>query len=323
MRRLWLALIVPMARNESMDLNAEQARAIAASGYIFLFPLVSNYCDLYAEVLDSSSEEFGGGVGNWVHHRYAMSRESSVSLRHHTTLDSSVWLDLRSGPWALSTPASERGLALVTDLWGFAAHEARDSFGDTRPALIADHDWIGEAPPHVGRITRAETDFVRCQVHLELTGPGDLDMVRRVQQGFSAEPIGGRSQLSTAPKPPGHGWWPVDDRTLTSEAFWPAAAFALSLVTPVEEDRSVFALLAEIGIRPGARWDSDGLDSELRDALGDGMDRALTDLMRAAGRSRPSHRLSRDDFDRDYTARAVASFLGGAGPGARYGIDLG
>jgi hypothetical protein len=296
-----------------MDLPPAQAKVIAASGYIYLFPLVANYRVLYDEAIDPSSPVFSGGVGHWVHHRQASSFESDVSALHRTSLDSSTWLDQRDGPWTITLPEAGAGRSTrVADLWGHVVHESQGETGDPRPLLIADDRWIGEVPHGVGPILRAETRFVRCAVRVEMADPGDLEVVRRIQRGYAADALDGGSDRDADAAPPELGWWPVSDHTLTTIDFWSAATFALSLVNPNEEDRGILGRLAEIGVVEGGRFDVGALQPDVRDAIDEGMDDSLTELMRAAADRSRFVPHSRADYDRDYFDRALAAVGAGS-----------
>ena len=122
--------------------------------------------------------------------------------------------------------------------------------------------------------------------------------------------MGALSKWSSGRRPPTApdiAWWLIDADTLTSMAFWPAAAFALSHTTTSGQDRGVLDRLAEIGVAPGVRWEERYLPDAVVAAIGDGMNDALTGLMRAAdaGRGAPIRRLRRDT-DCDYFGRALA-----------------
>ena len=161
-----------------VDQSPERVRAIARAGYVFLLPLLANYSAMYAEAIDTSSMAFGGGFGRWTHRR-AVSLEGDLATRHHTTLVSSSWLDVRAEPWVLSVPTvcSERR-TVVTDLWGFVLDEAG---APDRPVVIATQGWVGSIPSDTGGVARAESAFVRCQTRARIPDPLDPAAARRIE----------------------------------------------------------------------------------------------------------------------------------------------
>lgn len=278
-----------------VDQSPAGTRAIAREGYSFLFPLVANYGLMYAEAVDSSSPVFGGGFGRWTHRRHTVSQESDVSTRHATTLDSSAWLDVRTGPWMLSIPAGgcER-TTTVTDLWGFVVDEVATQGSAPTPVVVADEAWVGS--------------FVRCETWA-LIPEADEPAIREIQTSCRLRPLSGWSGGPPTPPTPPIDWWPVDSGTLTSMGFWSAATFALTLTMPSADDREILDRLAEIGVAPDVRWDEGDLPPEVLAAIGDGMDEALTELMRAVsptGDHTPTTR-SRSNTGRDHVARALAA----------------
>ena len=64
--------------------------------------------------------------------------------------------------------------------------------------------------------------------------------------------------------------------------FWRLASFALSLTVPVPDERGILERLAEIGVVPGGRWAQSALHRDVVRAIEEGMDEAITELMRAA-----------------------------------------
>jgi len=292
-----------------MDLSPGQARAIAASGYVFLVPLVASYAAMYAEAVDPSSPDFEGGFGRWVHRRTAMSRVSDVAERHVTSLHSTTWLDVRAEPWIFPVPpVGTSSTARVTDLWGHVVDEWTGRDSDANPLVIAADGWLGALPSETRGIVRGESPFVRCEMRVRLDEPVDLARVRKIQRGYRIEAL---SAWSGRPDPPAvqvMGWWPCPREPLTSMGFWPLASFALSLTTPAPDDRGILERLTEIGVVPGRRWDASTMQPDVVQGIEDGMDEALTGLMREAGEFRyPTPPRSRDHADWDYFGHALAS----------------
>jgi hypothetical protein len=304
-----------------VDLSPQQARAIAASGYVFLIPPVTSYAAMYAEAVDPSSPAFGGGFARWVHHWATTSHESDVSESHATSLYSTTWLDVRGEPWVFPVPSiGISSTTRVTDLWGYVVDEWSGHDVDVGPLVIAADDWVGAMPPEARGIARGESPFVRCELRAQLHEPVDLARVRGIQRTYRVEALSAWSGRPVPPAAPLIAWWPCPPETLTSMYFWPLASFALSLTIPAPDDRGVLDRLAEIGIVPGGRWDASAFQPDVVRAIEEGMDEALTELMRAAdGSCDPTPPGSRDDADQDYFGRALAALRSNqlVGPGPR------
>lgn len=294
---------------DDVDVSPRAARAIAESGYVFLFPLVVHYGRLYAEIVDRSSSAFIGGFGRWAHDRHARSLQTDLGAAHFTTVVSSAWLDVRAEPWVCTIPATggER-TTVFTDLWGYAVHD--EAFGRSErvgPIAVASLDWIGTVADPVTRLVRAESSFVRCETSLRIADAGDLERIREIVGTYDLQPWSGSH--GSPPRPPlTVSWWPFTVETLTTTAFWDAAAFALSFTTPHDDDRAILEQLTEIGVDAGARWNGYDLGPGVVDAIEDGIDHAIAELMRGSATTEtPPTGLSRPASDRDYFGRALAA----------------
>lgn len=294
-----------------MGMSTSAVRAIARSAYLFLLPLVVNYRAMYAEAVDPSSPVFGGGFGRWIHHGHATSRVTDLSSSHLTTLESVTWLDLRAEPLVLTVPATDGATNVrITDLWGF---DVEDGAGPDTPyaVVVATADSVLAVPGDVPSVARSESSFCRCAVAVRLAEPCDGDRFLRIRSSLALEPLSVRTGRPTATPAPTVTWWPVPDTVLTGDDFWSVAAFALSLTERHDDDRGILDRLAEVGVRSGMRWDPADLTADHLAAMRDGMDEALTELMRSAGDHRdPTPPGTRAGCDRDYFARAVGALRG-------------
>jgi len=298
-----------------MSVTPAEAKTIAASAYVFVAPLVTSYAAMYREAIDPSSPLYSGGFGHWLHHRTATTRESGLAAAHSTSLHSSAWLDLRSEPWVFSMSSMEAGWAYVvrtTDLWGFVVDEAPDG-DDHGRVLLASPAWVGEVPADVDRVVRGESDFVRSEIWIRMPEAGDLVQVRSIQDEFQLAPQSALAGVAPPDAAPPIEWWPVQGDAMTSYELWSVANFALTLLTPHEQDRAMLERVAEIGVAAGRRWDPALFDDQVREAIGEGIDDAITELMRASATVDDSGELhrSRADTDRDYFGRALGALRHG------------
>jgi hypothetical protein len=296
-----------------MEVTASDAKAIAASAYIFLLPLVANYASLYREAGDPSSPPDCRGFGEWFHHGRTTNRGGDSVMPHAMSLCSSSWVDLRSEPWVLTSTAtaSDRIHAgRTTDLWGFVLDEVGDRQGCR--VLLAAPRWTGEVPDEVERVVRGESGFVRCEVRMDTRGTGDLAEVRRIRHQFALEPLS--AHLGIAPPAPSSPiqWRPFRGGMENGVEFWTIANFALTLTVPHQQDRELLELIAGIGVAAGGRWDPVPFTPHVAEAINDGIDAAITQLMRASAAADPGGLCrSREDTDRDFFGRALCALASG------------
>ena len=290
------------------ELTFKRARAVAKAAYIFTFPLVMNYWNIYRQAIDPST--CGGGFGTWHHHLHECVAGSASQWRRDV-LHSSICLDLRSEPWWCTLGPIRPDVSFVgrlVDLWGFVLEDFGAVDHASSPVLVAAPMRIREAPREIERIVRGESSFVVLNTETRWGDPDEHPGIEPVRPDIVLEPVSvhlGRG----APRPaPGLTWWPCTDDVTTTDEFWSCANFALTLTTAHPDDRSILERISEIGIISGRAWEESAFPEEILEAVREGMDDALSDLLGAAGESRSSTgNFRRADIDRDYFGRALGA----------------
>ena len=302
-----------------MDVTPAGAKVVARSAYIFAYPLVVSYGEMYADAIDRSSPSYAGGFGIWRHERDGTPSESDgvVPL---TTLHSSSWVDLRSEPWLARHPGADAGRILTgctSDLWDFAIDEIAADGSGAGPVMMASPTWVGDVPEDVDRVVRGDSAFVHLESWIQFREPADLDRIGRIEHEFRLVPLSAHVRRPAPAPVPRLNWQPYHDGAETGDDFWSLVNFALSLTAPHPQDREILDRIATIGVVAGQLWDASSISPDVAEAIGDGMDDALSDLMRAAAEPLDPallHR-SRVGTDRDYFHRALGSLW--RGPVAR------
>ena len=200
----------------------------------------------------------------------------------------------------------------TTDLWGFVVDEAAGN--DVGRVLVASPGWTGGVPTGVDRVAGAESPFVQTEIGVRTLEPCELCDVKNIQHDLVLAPLSELGGVAAPVAAPPVEWWPVHRGVSSSNGFWSVANFALSLTTPNEQDRSMYERIAEIGVGAGRRWEASRFDDRVLEAIGEGIDDAITELMRASATvadDREFHR-SRADTDRDYFGRAIGALQRGS-----------
>lgn len=284
-----------------MTASAAQARTVARDTYLGLFPLVTAYGLMYTEAIDPFSPAYAGGFGRWSHRRSVVSISGHRSTAH-TVLHSVIWLDVRSRPGVLSIPAGEaheQRIVLVTDLWGSTLL----ALEGVEPASVAvvGPSWPGAMPSDAEHIAPGSALFVRGEVSVEIDADLDRVAASRVRRGYRARSSGGNHRRPDDPAPPDPPWRPYHPGIESTLEFWPLANFALTQMAPTDECWALCERGAVIGVGPGRPWGEELFEPQILEAIGAGMDDALTDLLRsarsdAAGEAPPSSTASDPDF---------------------------
>ena len=303
-----------------MDVTPAEAKALATSAYILTRPLVASYGDMYVDAIDPRSP--GGGFGRWLNRLHAPSAESDVAASHPTTLSSSAWVDVRAEPWLVRLPAIDAAwfhAGRTSDLWGFTVDEITPDDDPRGWVLLTSSTWVGKVPAHVERVVRGDSAFLCSEFCVRVLDPGDLVRVRDRRREYSLEPLSAHvGGPPPAPARPLH-WWPYHSEAEIGAEYWSLANFALSLTVPHPQDREILDRVARIGIVAGQPWDASSFSPDVAEAISDGMDDALSELMRAAAGAVDPARLhrSRVETDRDYFNRALGSLRSGSLLGLR------
>jgi hypothetical protein len=291
------------------DLTFSRARAVAKAAYIFTFPLVMNYGNIYRQAIDPSTS--GGGFGTWRHHHLHECAAGSGSQGRRDVLQSSICLDLRSEPWWCTVGQVGPNVSFVgrlVDLWGFVLEDFGAVDRASSPVLVAAPMTIRDVPEEIERIVRGESAFVVLSTETRWRDPDEHPGLEPVRPDIVLEPVSvhlGRG----APRPaPDLTWWPCTDDVATTDEFWSCANFALSLTTSHPDDRSILERISEIGVVSGQAWEESASQEEILEAVREGMDDALSDLLSAAGESgsRPGN-FRRAEMDCDYFGRALGA----------------
>jgi hypothetical protein len=166
---------------------------------------------------------------------------------------------------------------------------------------------VHDVPAQIDHIVSGESSFLALVTETRWRDPFALPGELPVQPDLTLEPA---STHLNRPEPipaPGMDWWPCIDSTEITDGFWSCVNLALSLVTANHDDRQILDRIAEIGLVPDRRWNRSAFPAAIIDAISEGMDEAMSELMGAAAETDVRHlaRYRREDMDRDYFGRAL------------------
>src|SRR5262249_3418628 len=108
----------------------------------------------------------------------------------------------------------------------------------------------GEAPAGIKKVFRSSTDFSLAIFRTQLSNPGDMDNMIKVQAGYKAQPLS-TSLKQPAPAAAPAIAWPNVDKELVKTNFFEYLDFALQFAPPGPEEQDIRAQLARIGVGPG------------------------------------------------------------------------
>ncbi|TGD84191.1 DUF1254 domain-containing protein [Mycolicibacterium sp. CH28] len=266
--------------------SPEQARAIAKEAYIYGFPMVDSYRIQHSYFIDPASPEFKG-PWNQVHStaRVYTPADTAVQTPNSDTPYSMLGADLRAEPLVLTVPPIETGryysLQFVDSYtYDFAYVGSRTTGNGGGTYLLAGPGWNGVKPPGVTDVIRSDTDFTLVIYRTQLFGPDDLDNVKKIQAGYTAQPLSAfLNQQAPAPAPALDFPTPLSpDEQKTSPKFFELMDFVLGFAPVLPSEKPLRDRFASIGIASNGTFDAAQLSPQLRSAIEAGMAEAWSEL---------------------------------------------
>jgi len=155
-----------LAELEKAKALAESRKALAEEAYIFAYPMLRNYENLYAQAVDRKSDRFKARFNELSQSSRLPGPEDREGLRPNPDcLTSIAWIDLRTEPIVLSVPSTEYGRYYhfqLVDLFARSIAYIGSRTTGTRSGsyLIAPAEWDRMKPPGVRAIVRTDSQFV-------------------------------------------------------------------------------------------------------------------------------------------------------------------
>jgi hypothetical protein len=261
-------------------LTPQQAQAIARDAYIYGFPIVENYKTLYAYAIAEGNPNYKAPF-NQISSiaRVATPADTTVITPNSDTPYSFVVLDLRTEPVVLTVPPIQEGryfswqnLDLYTYLAPYIGSRTTGNGGGR--FLFAGPRWSGATPEGVSMVLRLPTELGFTLGRTQLFGSDDLENVKEVQAGYTAQTLSQYLGESAPPPAPTVDWLPYDETKADSVGFFDYLSFLLQFAPALPEDEPIRANMARIGVVPGQPFDAAALSADVQDALQAGIDDA-------------------------------------------------
>ncbi|MET0892948.1 MAG: DUF1254 domain-containing protein [Pseudoxanthomonas sp.] len=259
--------------------SLEQVRKIAKDAYIYGFPMVDSYRIQYSYFVDRSDPEYKG-AWNRIHNtaRVYTPEDKAVQTPNSDTPYSQLGVDLRAEPLVISVPPVEKGryfsaqfIDMYTHNFAYIGTRATGNAGGS--FLLAGPGWTGETPAGITKLIRSETALAFILFRTQLFGPDDIDNVKKVQAGYTVQPL---SAFLGTPAPPAAP--PIDfikpltaEQQKTSPDFFDIMNFLLQFAPTDPGEVELRQRFATIGIEAGKPFDAAALPADRRKAMEAGM----------------------------------------------------
>jgi hypothetical protein len=240
---------------------------IARDAYIYGYPLVDGYRQLYGWFVDHDHHDYMG-AWNRIH----------IVQTEPDTAGAVLGLDLCREPVVLSVPRIEADryyLIQGNDLYSHIFDHIGTQTTGNGPGhfLITGPNWQGRAPRAITGKLSCETELALLTFRLQCQDSQDRAKAEARLAGFELTPLSRFMGLPpTAPPPTARFIAPLSLRAeRNSLTFFNELNFVLSFCAPHDSERDLMTRLARLNIGRNLAFDPGALSPEARLAIDDGM----------------------------------------------------
>lgn len=263
----------------------ETVRQIAKEAYTYGFPMVDSYRIQHAYFVDKANPQYKGDW-NQTHSiaRVFTPEDTTIQTPNSDTPYTMLGADLRAEPLVLTVPPIEAGryysLQFIDSYtYNFAYVGSRTTGNGGGKYLLAGPGWNGDKPAGITDVIRSDTDFALVIYRTQLFDPKDIDNVKKIQAGYTVEPLSAFAHQPAATAPAVDFIAPLTpDEQKTSPKFFQILSFLLKYAPEVPSEKELRARFATIGIGPDGDFNPDTMSKETLQAVQDGMADAWAEL---------------------------------------------
>ncbi len=311
--------------DQKKEIPDAEITAIAKEAYVYGYPMVKMYKDMYVSAIDVQNPNFKKPFNEfYMSTRISTPVDQEKETARNDTPYGCVWLDLRREPLVMTVPAiqDDRYYSIqFTDLnsYNFDYVGTRTSGNTGGKFLIAGPNWKGEVPAGINRVIRSDTQFVHGLVRIQLFNSEDVINVQKIQESFRLEPLSLYAGTEVPSEPsPIHFPAYADEKTLTPE-FFSYMNFVMQFASVLPDEMEIMNRFEKISVGPGKNFSTDGMPENEKKAYQVGIDEAIAELDAALKGDliKPSDRHgTRTELKNNYLKRAFGAMtdLYGASP---------
>jgi hypothetical protein len=244
--------------------------------YIYGFPMLAAYKAMYQFNVDKTNSQYKTAFNQiWNDSKVFTPKDTAIVTPNSDTPYSMLQVDLRAEPIVFCVPKVEKSRyysVQLTDMYSFnyGYVGSRATGSDAGCYMIAGPDWKGETPAGIKQAFRSETQFGLVIYRTQLFNPTDINNVKKIQAGYTAQPLSAFLHQAAPPQPP-----TPDFPAFTEDAFkldFPKYLnFLLQFCPPVPEETALRAKFAAVGIEAGKAFDPSKLSEAQKVEMGLGV----------------------------------------------------
>lgn len=263
----------------------QQVREIAKEAYTYGFPMVDNYRIQHSYFVDKTNPQYKGDW-NQTHSiaRVFTPADTTIQTPNSDTPYTMLGADLRAEPLVLTVPPIEPGryfsLQFVDGYtYDYAYVGSRTTGNGGGKYLLTGPAWKGDKPEGINEVIRSDTDFSLVIYRTQLFDAADIDNVKKIQAGYTIEPLSAFEHTPAATAPPMDFVAPLTPaEQKTSPKFFQILNFVLKSAPVLPDEKELRDRFATIGIGPDGDFNPDTMSKDTLQAVQDGMADAWAEL---------------------------------------------
>jgi hypothetical protein len=321
-----LLLVLALPAQPARALAPEAAKAIALDAYIYGYPLVT--MEYTRRVITNVAKPEGthAPMGQLIRMReYPNAKFRAVTAPNADTLYTTAFIDVTNEPYVLSLPNADDRYYLFPMLDGwtdvFQAPGKRTTGTGPQTYAITGPNWTGTLPAGVTEY-KSPTGIVWILGRIYCTGtPEDYAAVHKLQDAISLVPLSAYGKDYTPPT--GKVDLQIDMKTavrdqvdnLSTAEYFQLLADLMKDNPPAAADAPIVAKMAQLGIKPGEKFDFAALDAGVQAALKDVPQEAIGKIMghfKSAGEDEGGWVFTTQtgEYGTEYLQRALITAIG-------------
>jgi hypothetical protein len=304
-------------------LEAISHKGTYQQAYVYGFPMIAAYKALYQFNVDKTNSQYKGPFNKVLNTaQVATPKDTAIVTPNSDTPYSMLQEDLRAEPIVFCVPKVDKSRyysVQLTDMYSFnyGYVGSRATGSDAGCYMITGPDWKGEAPAGIKKAFHSETQFGLVIYRTQLFSPLDINNVKKVQAGYTAQPLSAFLH-QTAPPAPATPDFPAFTEDAFKTDFPKYLNFLLQYCPPVPAEADLRAKFAEVGIEAGKSFDSSKLSDMQKAELGLGVKEGYDSIAKQRdsigkninGWAVGSAFGDREFYHGDYLLRAAAALAG-------------
>ena len=285
---IYLILIVLGASmpgcKQDIPLTTAEAREIAREAFIYGFPMVVHYKNMYLSMIDENSPDYRGSFNTLLcEARLLTPDDRAVVTPNSDTPYCMFWVDIRNEPCVISLPEMEAERFYqfqFIDLYthNFAYLGTLTTGNSSGKYLVVESGWQGKVPEGIDQVLSCETGIFFVIVRTQMMDAGDLENVKRIQGEYNLEMLSAYLGIE-APDAMPAGDFPVwNEGDQFNAAAFKYMNIMLNFIQPLPEEVLLRKRIARLGLGTGQSFNMENFDQDIQEAIEEGAREGFSEI---------------------------------------------